>query len=71
MPKRGNVYASRFCEPPYSARLATMWLPAPAMVHAARCIAACPLAVASPATPPSSAAMRSSSTATVGFEMRE
>ena len=45
--------------------------PAPAMVARPRCIAAWPLAVAMPATPPSSAAMRSSSTALVGFEMRE
>ena len=45
--------------------------PAPAMVHKPRCMAAWPLAVARPATPPSSAAMRSSSTALVGFEMRE
>ena len=44
---------------------------AAAIVHAARCIAACPLAVARPATPPSSAAIRSSNTATVGFEIRE
>ena len=37
----------------------------------ARCNAACPLAVPIAPTPPSSAATRSSSTATVGFEMRE
>ena len=35
------------------------------------CSAAWPQAVAMPATPPSSAAMRSSSTALVGLEMRE
>ena len=45
--------------------------PRPAMVARPRCIAAWPLATAMPATPPSSAAMRSSSTALVGLEMRE
>ena len=48
-----------------------MWLPAPMSVAMARCSAACPDAVAIAPTPPSSAAMRSSSTATVGLEMRE
>ncbi len=70
MPKRGSVYASRLCEPPYSAALATMCEPAPAMVAMARCNAAWPLAVAMAPTPPSSAARRSSNTAVVGFEMR-
>ena len=45
--------------------------PASISVATARCSAACPLAVQTAPTPPSSAAMRSSSTATVGFEMRE
>src|SRR5471032_1568661 len=40
------------------------------MVESPRCMAAWTLAVAMPATPPSSAAMRSSSTALVGLEMR-
>jgi hypothetical protein len=48
-----------------------MWPPAPISVTIARCSAACPLAVAIAPTPPSSAAMRSSSTATVGLLMRE
>jgi hypothetical protein len=48
-----------------------MWPPAPISVAMARCSAACPLAVAIAPTPCSSAAMRSSSTATVGLEMRE
>ena len=48
-----------------------MWLPASISVAIARCSAAWPEAVAIAPTPPSSAAMRSSSTATVGFEMRE
>jgi hypothetical protein len=49
---------------------ATTWLPAPASVAIARCSAACPLAVAIAPTPPSRAAMRSSSTAVVGLLMR-
>ena len=48
-----------------------MWEPAPAIVARPRCSAAWPLAVAMPATPPSSAAILSSSTALVGLEMRE
>ncbi len=48
-----------------------MWAPAPISVAMARCSAAWPLAVAIAPTPPSSAAMRSSSTALVGLEMRE
>ena len=48
-----------------------MWLPAPMSVAIARCSAAWPDAVAIAPTPPSSAAIRSSSTATVGLEMRE
>ena len=48
-----------------------MWPPAPMSVAIARCSAAWPLAVATAPTPPSSAASRSSSTAVVGFEMRE
>ena len=44
--------------------------PAPISVAIARCIAAWPLAVAIAPTPPSSAEMRSSSTALVGLEMR-
>ena len=48
-----------------------MCSPAPTMVAIARCIAACPLAVAMAPTPPSSAATRSSSTAVVGLVMRE
>ena len=48
-----------------------MWLPASISVTIARWSAAWPLAVATAPTPPSSAATRSSSTATVGLEMRE
>ena len=50
---------------------ATTWPPAPISVATARCSAAWPEAVAMAPTPPSSAAMRSSRTATVGLEMRE
>ena len=71
MPKRGSVYCSRLCEPPYSAREATTCEPAPAIVAIARCSAACPLAVAIAPTPDSRAAMRSSSADTVGLLMRE
>ena len=45
--------------------------PAPMSVAMARCIAAWPLAVAIAPTPPSSADMRSSSTALVGLLIRE
>ena len=48
-----------------------MCAPAPISVEMARCSAAWPEAVAMAPTPPSSAAMRSSSTATVGFEILE
>ena len=50
---------------------ATMCPPAPISVAIVKCSAAWPLAVATAPTPPSSAEMRSSSTATVGLEMRE
>ena len=52
-------------------RLATTWSPALMIVAMARWKAAWPLAVHTPPTPPSSDAMRSSSTETVGLEMRE
>ena len=66
--RSGHVY-SRISNPT-CAVLATMWLPAPISVQTARCSAAWPLAVAMAPTPPSSAAMRSSSTAVVGLLMR-
>ena len=71
MPKRGRVSVRRLVLPPYSDFDDTMWPPAPISVAIARCNAAWPLAVATAPTPPSSAATRSSSTATVGLEMRE
>jgi hypothetical protein len=49
----------------------TMWSPASHSVSSATICADWPLAAASAARPPSSAAMRSSSTATVGLAMRE
>ena len=71
MPKRGRVYSSRLWVPPYRERLETMCSPAEQMVATARCMAAWPLAVAMAPTPPSKAAMRSSSTALVGLDRRE
>ena len=47
-----------------------MWLPAPIRVAMAICSAAWPLATPSAPEPSSSAATRSSNTATVGLEMR-
>ncbi len=70
MPKRGRVSAMRLTLPPYSEDEETMWPPCPISVTMPRCSAAWPEAVATAPTPPSSAAMRSSSTATVGLEMR-
>ena len=57
-------------EPPYRFFEATMWSPALSSEATARCRAAVPLAVQTAPTPPSNAAIRSSSTDTVGFEMR-
>ena len=70
MPNRGSVCASRLIVPPYSEEEATMWSPAFSSVAMARCSAAMPLAVATAPTPFSSAAIRSSSTAIVGLEIR-
>ena len=70
-PNRGSVYSSRLWVPPYSERDATMCSPAPSNVATAKCVAACPLAVAMAPTPPSNALTRSSSTALVGLDRRE
>jgi hypothetical protein len=56
--------------PPYRLGLDTMWSPASATLRIASVSAAWPLATRRAATPPSSAAMRSSTTACVGFMMR-
>ena len=58
-------------DPPYSDLDATIWPPCPIKVEMARNKDAWPLAVATAPTPPSSAAIRSSNTATVGLEIRE
>ena len=56
--------------PPYSDADTTRWSPAWPRFSSARVSAACPLAVASAPTPPSSAVIRSSNTAWVGFMIR-
>ena len=70
MPKRGRVFSRRLMLAPYMREEATIWSPDEQMVITAVVSAAMPDAVAVAATPPSSAATRCSSTATVGFEMR-
>ena len=70
MPKRGRVFSRRLMFAPYMRDEATIWSPAEQMVITAVVSAAMPEAVAVAATPPSSAATRCSSTATVGFEIR-
>ena len=71
MPICSNVTASCAYEPPYSVFEATMCSPARASVRSATICAAIPVDAASAARPPSSAATRSSSAATVGLEIRE
>ena len=71
MPNFFRFTASIVTVPPYSAPAATMWSPACRMVISASASAAMPLAAATPARPPSSAATRSSSAATVGLDRRE
>ncbi len=48
-----------------------MWSPAPAMLSTAYVSAACPEDTSSAPVPPSSAAMRCSTTSFVGFMIRE
>ena len=57
--------------PPYSAGDATTWSPGSSSVKSAAACAASPLANATAPAPPSRLATRSSSTATVGFMIRE
>ncbi len=71
MPSFFRFTPSSVCVPPYSVEADTTWSPALHSVRMAVASAAWPVAQASAARPPSSAATRSSSTATVGFEMRE
>ena len=71
MPNFARLTASIVTEPPYSEPAATMWSPCCRIVISAIVSAAMPLADATAARPPSSAAQRSSSAATVGFDKRE
>jgi hypothetical protein len=71
MPSRARLTASMVTLPPYRAPAATTWSPWPSNVIRAIASAAIPLADATPARPPSSAATRSSSAATVGLLSRE
>ena len=71
MPNLARLTASMVTEPPYKAPAATTWSPACKMVMSAMVSAAMPEALATAARPPSSAATRSSSTATVGLLRRE
>ena len=71
IPNFSKLTASIVTEPPYSAPAATMWSPACAMVISAIASADMPDALATAARPPSRAAIRSSSTATVGLLRRE
>ncbi len=71
MPNFFRLTASMVMLPPYSAPAATTWSPACSMVISAIASAAMPDALATAARPPSSAATRSSSAATVGLLRRE
>jgi len=71
MPNFFRLTASIVTLPPYSAPAATTWSPACSKVISAIASAAMPLALATAARPPSSAATRSSSAATVGLLSRE
>ena len=70
MPIRRNVTSKSERVPPYRVLAETMWSPASRRVRRAVVSAACPEAVASEARPFSSAAIRSSKTAVVGFISR-
>ena len=71
MPNLARFTDSIDTEPPYSAPAATTWSPCCRIVISAIASAAMPEALASAARPPSSAATRSSSAATVGLLSRE
>src|SRR5699024_10554815 len=70
MPKRVSVYLNRLNDPPYRLGETATESPAPARLRIDRVIALWPEASSRPAAPPSSAAMRSSTTAWVGLVMR-
>ena len=67
MPNFLNVTFNKLYVPPYKFEEATISSPVSTMFNNARCIAACPEAVAKAPTPPSRAVMRSSKTFCVGF----
>ena len=71
MPSLRKFTSSCVCVPPYSVLAATISSPASQMFSIAIICAAIPLEVATAARPFSNAAMRSSKTATVGFDKRE
>ena len=71
MPNLARFTDSIVTLPPYSAPAATTWSPACSSVINAIASAAMPLALATAARPPSRAATRSSSAATVGLLRRE
>ncbi len=71
MPNRGSVFFIRLTLPPYICDEATMWSPWLRIAVIAQNVAAMPEAVQTAAEPPSSAAMRCSSTLTVGLVIRE
>ena len=71
MPNFCRFTASIVTVPPYSAPAAITWSPLCSIVISAIASAAMPLAEATAARPPSSAATRSSSAATVGLLSRE
>ncbi len=70
IPRSANVVESRVWVPPYRPADATTWSPARARLSSASEVAACPLPTATAAVPPSSAAIRSSTTAVVGLDSR-
>ena len=70
MPSFANVCVNSVQVPPYRLLAEMKFCPACTIVSSAAVMAAWPLANASPAAPPSSAASRFSSTSVVGFIRR-
>ena len=70
IPNLGKVNLNKFTVPPYNCDDATIWSPALAKVIIAKNTALCPDAVAIAPVPPSKAQTLSSSTPTVGLEIR-
>ena len=71
MPNLGNIFANKLNVPPYIVGAATISSPAWSMFNIAAFIAPIPDAKATAPTPPSSNAILSSNTATVGFDILE